>query len=471
MLISQILWMFKQFLVFAILGLSALTLLFSIIYFFIYKKLLKGKKRICFKSATIIVIFVGYILMVLYATWFSRSPSGYSSVNLNLFSSYVEAWNNCTLRSWQLLILNIVMFVPFGILLPLVNNKFRKIIYSGIVGAFFTLSIELIQFIFNIGVFELDDLLNNFVGVIIGYGIVMAFLSIVNREKIVVKKSICYLLPLILVILAFAGISMKYHTNELGNLALSYSYKLDCEDVKITCNTINLEKKAKQDIIYKTKIYDKKTALEYAKKTFKDFGIPTEDVEVIQYNDNAIYKVFNNEVEYSLWIEYIGGKYTYTDFSFDKFKPENKNLTEESATKALEKMKIVLPEGVKFIKDEGSEDGQFYFEADMIKGKDKYFTGQLSGTLYEDGNIRELNNNIITLEKYRDVDIISEAEAFDKIKQGRFKLYMEEPLSTIEIQSIEIIHRTDSKGYYQPVYKFDVKVNGIKRYIYIPAIA
>lgn len=469
MLISQILWMFGQFLMFAILGSIFLSVLFSIIYFFIYKKILKGQRRIDFKTAFVIVVFVGYMLMVLYATWFSRSPSEYYSVNLSLFSSYIGAWNSFTLRSWQLLIFNIIMFIPFGILLPLVNKKFKNMKYTALLGAIFTLLIESIQYIYNIGVFEVDDLLNNFVGVLIGYGIVMTILSIMNREKNLLKKVICYLLPLILVVAGFAGISIKYNINEFGNLGLAYSQKMNCENVQIKSD-IEFSKEVEKEVVYKTNIYDKKTGLEYAKKIYEGMGIPTENLEIIQYNNEAIYKVYN-DIEYSLWVEYVGGKYTFTDFSSNKYEPFEDNITRDMISAELEKMNIVLPKGLKFIDKNDNHNGKFSFEADMIKAEDKYFLGQLDGTIYEDGAIRSLNSNLIALEKYKSVDVISEYDAFEKIKQGKFKIYLEEPLSSLVVQDVEIVHRSDSKGYYQPVYKFKARINGIQRVVYIPAIA
>lgn len=466
MLVSQIFWMLKQYLVFAILGVVFLAILFSLTYFVVYRKLLKGQKKINIKSAIIVAVFVCYILMVLYATLFSRESSGYCSVNFDLFSSYLEAWNNFTLRGWQLLMLNIVMFVPFGMLLPLVNKKFRNVVWSASAGVLFTLLIETIQFIFNLGIFEVDDIVNNFAGAMIGYGLVMAMLSVLHREKQLPKKVACYLLPLILVIGGFSGIFIKYNINELGNLEEAYSRKIECENARISSD-IELSKESKKDVIYKTKLYDKKTALEYAKKIFKGMGIPANNLKVLQFNDNAIY-TSHNESEYSLWIDYAGGMYSYTDYTFDKSRPESKPMEEKTIISALTKINITVPEGLTFENKE--QEGQFCFKADMTKYHDKYLLGELRGTLYQDGVIRNLDNSLAILEKYKDVDIISEAEAFEQIRQGKFNVYLDEEMSSLIIQSVNLEYRADSKGFYQPVYNFKVKINGEENYIPVPAI-
>ncbi|QHI71208.1 VanZ family protein [Aminipila terrae] len=467
MLISQILWMFRQFLIFAVLGVAGLAVIFSIIYFVIYKKVMKGQKRINFKQTIKIGLFMCYILMVLYATLFSRESMGYCSVNLDLFSSYREAWNSFTLRGWQLLILNIVMFVPFGMLLPLIHKKFKSMIWTASASALFTLVIETVQLVFNLGVFEADDLMNNFAGAMIGYGLTMVVLTVLHKEGAWPRKVICYLLPLLLVACVYAGIFIKYHTNELGNLAEAYSQEIRCENAQIHSD-ITLSKESKKGVIYKTKVYDKKTGAEYAEQIFKTMGIPVKKLGIVQYNDNAIYSTLYHDKEHTLWMDYAGGLYDYTDYSFGDFKTASGMAQEEAVLSALKKMNVVVPEGLNFVSEE--QDGQFCFKADMIKYQNKYLLGDLRGTIYEDGVIRNLSNYLATLEKYKDVDMMSESEAFDEIKQGKFKLYLEDELSSLTVQAVKLEYRPDSKGFYQPVYSFKVRINGKEDFIDIPAL-
>lgn len=64
---------------------------------------------------------------------------------------------------------NIFAFSPFGALLPFVRGK--KIKFFGVFFATFcfSMSIESMQLIFKVGVFDVDDLLLNTIGGIIGY--------------------------------------------------------------------------------------------------------------------------------------------------------------------------------------------------------------------------------------------------------------------------------------------------------------
>ena len=63
---------------------------------------------------------------------------------------------------------NIGWFVPFGLLLPalLKNNKFGRVAAFGFM---FSFVIESIQFFSRKGMAELDDLILNTLGVVIGY--------------------------------------------------------------------------------------------------------------------------------------------------------------------------------------------------------------------------------------------------------------------------------------------------------------
>ena len=71
---------------------------------------------------------------------------------------------------------NILLFIPFGFLLPLLWKRFEKIIPTIIFGALFSLSIEAIQ-IFCPRITDIDDLLMNTAGTIIGY-----FLFIITKR-------------------------------------------------------------------------------------------------------------------------------------------------------------------------------------------------------------------------------------------------------------------------------------------------
>jgi len=76
---------------------------------------------------------------------------------------------------------NIAAFIPMGFLLPLAFSKLNKYtkVFATILTA--TLFIEISQFIFGVGTFDVDDVILNFIGGIFGYKIYSFFYIIPHR--------------------------------------------------------------------------------------------------------------------------------------------------------------------------------------------------------------------------------------------------------------------------------------------------
>lgn len=66
---------------------------------------------------------------------------------------------------------NIAVFVPFGILLPLVKTGFRSLLRLTLFSVICILVLELMQMLLRVGSFDIDDLLLNLAGVWAGYAL------------------------------------------------------------------------------------------------------------------------------------------------------------------------------------------------------------------------------------------------------------------------------------------------------------
>jgi glycopeptide antibiotics resistance protein len=64
---------------------------------------------------------------------------------------------------------NIIGFIPFGIFLPFLLPWFRHIFKTLVAGLVLSLGYELTQLKFGLGVFDVDDLILNTAGCIVGY--------------------------------------------------------------------------------------------------------------------------------------------------------------------------------------------------------------------------------------------------------------------------------------------------------------
>ena len=78
--------------------------------------------------------------------------------------------------------LNILLFVPIGCLVGLIVKKYR-LIYAVLVGLFVSETIECSQLIWQRGTFDVNDLMNNTIGAMIGGVIAVAVMSFYKGRK------------------------------------------------------------------------------------------------------------------------------------------------------------------------------------------------------------------------------------------------------------------------------------------------
>lgn len=467
MRLHEIINIIKRHFLLGIMGVIFLCALAAFCYFIIYKKILKGKKDLNFRQALPVMLIAGYIIMVLGVTFLSR-PMGIDigGVNLRLFSSYKEAWNTFTLRSWQFIIFNIVMFVPLGMLLPIFYERFRRSYITIGMGVIFTVLIECVQLITHRGIFELDDLFNNTLGTIIGYCVVMAVLTLIKGEQRSFRKVVLYLLPIFMIVGAFVGIFIKYNLNEFGNLSGAYIYKTDLKNVDISLNT-NLSNEQRKAVVYKAPTLNKKEATIFAKEFFSNMGLDISNLEIDAYSDEANYWI-RGDISYLLRINYLNSTYSYTDFSIYDDGMEENDCGEAKLYETIEKYGVAIP---KIAQMESIEEGQYQWKVEKHKEGSILTDGTISCEYYNDDTIKGIRNSMVTYEKVKEANIISEQEAYEQLKDGKFRTWVEEgSINSMSITEVKLDYMLDTKGFYQPVYLFEVLVNGNESQIMIPAL-
>lgn len=124
-------------------------------------------------------ILVSYAAMVLISTVFSREVMSERSISYVPFSSYYDWIQNSNMDLLWENLYNIIMFIPFGLLL---YEKWNiKILCS--ISLLFSISIEVLQLIYCKGTCEFDDIINNTIGCGIGLGLAFFLKSIYGRIK------------------------------------------------------------------------------------------------------------------------------------------------------------------------------------------------------------------------------------------------------------------------------------------------
>lgn len=109
-----------------------------------------------------------YITALLELAFFSREPGSRIGLDLELFSTWGK-----TARSRSYVIENVIMFIPFGMLMPAASERFRKGWRCIGAGFLFSAGLEMMQLLTQRGFFQVDDMAANTLGTALGYGILV----------------------------------------------------------------------------------------------------------------------------------------------------------------------------------------------------------------------------------------------------------------------------------------------------------
>lgn len=135
------------------------------------------------------IVFVLILIAILYLTLFSRSMTNEQEVCLIPFYSFYLAKENSEL--YRTMLMNLFLFVPLGLSLP---NAFagRKYRVQGSILAILIISvvIEVLQFVFKLGCVEVDDVLCNTLGGLLGIGTYILTTIILAAMKLKDKKGV-----------------------------------------------------------------------------------------------------------------------------------------------------------------------------------------------------------------------------------------------------------------------------------------
>ena len=149
---------------------------------------LQKKERVKQHMNSITTLICGGLLslncsFVFVMTLFRGSVGTDFGFRVKPFESYYIAFVEENMEVMLQIIINIVMFIPIGFLLPCCFRLYEKYRYVLITTVIVSILIELFQLIFKIGLFETDDIINNVSGAIIGFGFYRMVKMIINHDK------------------------------------------------------------------------------------------------------------------------------------------------------------------------------------------------------------------------------------------------------------------------------------------------
>ncbi|MBP3633658.1 MAG: VanZ family protein [Oscillospiraceae bacterium] len=415
------------------------------------------------KKAILLLLLAGCTGIMVYATKFRQGE--YRAVNLHLFRTWREAWNNYTVDHWANVLLNIVLFFPIGFLLPPLAKVFKKWYITLPVCLGVSLLLETIQYLLSCGVFDVDDLFTNTLGALIGYLLCMSVLSIKKSIRGALLNSGLFLC----LIAAISSIFIVYEVKEYGNLPMAPAYRIDTSKVlwRLECP---VPQESASGSVYRTQPRTLEDCDAFA-EAFKQ-AIGTE-YDTVSYCQNGAYYMDHGLDEngaHFLYVNYKDPGYTYSHVSQND--PIWADAERHEVEDALSAYPLPVPNCAEFSAD---GDGWYSFAVDQYIQDTGMIDGILRCRYGTDRKIYEIENGLCLYTYYGEAKIISAYSAYTHLCAGRFYdggIFEREDPSVVLVTDCCLGYEIDTKGFYQPVYYFDVASEDgtYQNKIMIPAI-
>uniref|UniRef100_UPI004056158C VanZ family protein n=1 Tax=Acetatifactor sp. TaxID=1872090 RepID=UPI004056158C len=418
--------------------------------YLVFKKKHKCEKKFPWRKILMYLLLAGYFLIVLSATILRKQGGFRREYNLHLFRAWLEAWNNFSVKNWANVLLNVALFTPLGVLLPLLWKKCRKWYVTIPIGFAASLTIELIQLAISRGICDVDDLFANMLGAAIGFFCVMAVLSLFNEKGHKLKPCLLYSGIALVPIWAICSIFISYHVQEYGNLANAPAYTNNTKNVSWT---LNCQLPSVDDTVasYRTQTRSTSQCDVFTKEMAENVGLTVDLTSY--YQEYAYYNLHPGGI---LLVYYYDGSY---EFRSDAHWNDTNwiETNRETIEKELEAYPVDIPSQAEFYYE---GDGWHNFSVNRHINGALMYDGTLRARYSDTGKVEEIENRLCTYSYYEDVKIISPEEAFARLKAGRFNDggYFERIHPTaISVTKCALEYQVDTKGFYQPVYIFYLK--------------
>lgn len=341
-------------------------------------------RRFPWGKAVCAVLLVGWAVVTVFVTLLRSEPNEFAArqCNLQLFLAWREAYQRFTLQIWLNVLLNIALFVPLGVLLPLLWKPFRK--WYAALGAGFGVSllIELTQLFTGSGICDVDDLFTNTLGAMLGWCAAMLVLALHQKNR--TWPRYCAL-PAAFA-LTLSAIFISYAAQPYGNL--------------------------------------------------RDASVTTADLSGVRWS---------------------------VDYALD----EDSKTAYVYQAQALDNFGFSVPADTAFtLSPYGEASYRAVFSADLLPAEDGFLHGTLTCDPRTQGDgqstLSQLENRITTLAPVREEPILSPTQALAALQSGKSfeSAWFAQSVQQIEVRSCTLDYLSDSKGFYQPVYRFDLSLAG-----------
>lgn len=133
----------------------------------------KNRKRVRILGKVLFVLYIGFLLyFLIFSDWYGRTGGmNEYHYNLVLFQEIKRFWIYREQLGWVSfanLFGNVLIFMPFGFFMPMAS-RYRSFFLTLFYSFGLSLLVETFQLVTKVGSFDVDDLLLNTIGGVIGY--------------------------------------------------------------------------------------------------------------------------------------------------------------------------------------------------------------------------------------------------------------------------------------------------------------
>mgnify|MGYP001066673730 CR=1 FL=1 len=143
----------------------------------------RGKATLPLPAVSCLVMYVAIMLAI---TYFSRESGTRNGIDLELFSTWgINKRNNAYVVE------NVLLFIPYGFVLAWADPRQRNFFRNVLTGAMTSLAIECMQLVTGRGYFQIDDILTNIAGTVLGYicyMLIYGIRSLWRRGRNIIRK-------------------------------------------------------------------------------------------------------------------------------------------------------------------------------------------------------------------------------------------------------------------------------------------
>lgn len=152
-------------------------LLLILLSFYLYKH-----KKIDKLQHKFMIALSAYVVLMLYFTVLGRYSQSYYRYDGAVFSSFLSLVESFNMSGFTQLLINLLMMIPVSFLLMLIFKGEFRALWAMDFTIILTLTIEALQFFTRVGTFQLDDILNNTIGAVVGI-IIFYIVNAVYKKK------------------------------------------------------------------------------------------------------------------------------------------------------------------------------------------------------------------------------------------------------------------------------------------------